>query len=276
MLHLFLSDLDNTLIYSYKRDIGQNKILVEQKDGKELSFMTAYSLSLLEKLQKKVMLIPLTTRSTAQFERITFPKSMQPRLALTANGGILLMDGKRDEQWYDESLHLIERAVGQMEKGMNLLRKDPHVYYDVGYVDGLFVFTKSHAPSKTMDRLRQELDISRVSIHENGEKVYILPKALDKGVAVDRIRRRFEGAKIVSAGDSLFDIPMLLSADIGFFPKALTEHWQVSEYGETHQKSGLFSIEDHVFADALLQRLALFYTGANHPVNGLNLLHNKA
>ena len=44
---LFVSDLDNTLIYSYKREIGKKKICVELYEGKEISFMTENSYRLL-------------------------------------------------------------------------------------------------------------------------------------------------------------------------------------------------------------------------------------
>ena len=40
-MDIFASDLDNTLIYSYKRDIGDNNTLVERYEGREVSYMTA-------------------------------------------------------------------------------------------------------------------------------------------------------------------------------------------------------------------------------------------
>ena len=37
---LFFCDLDNTLIYSYKHEIGSKKRCVELYQGREISFMT--------------------------------------------------------------------------------------------------------------------------------------------------------------------------------------------------------------------------------------------
>ena len=44
----FISDLDNTMIFSYKKNIGENNIAVEKKGEKEISFMTSYSHNKLE------------------------------------------------------------------------------------------------------------------------------------------------------------------------------------------------------------------------------------
>ena len=68
----FCSDLDNTLIYSYRHDIGNEKVLVETKEGKELSYMTKVSYELLKQVSQKKELIPLTTRSLEQYSRIDF------------------------------------------------------------------------------------------------------------------------------------------------------------------------------------------------------------
>ena len=38
---IFFTDLDNTLIYSYRRDIGRDKVCVELYQGREISFVTA-------------------------------------------------------------------------------------------------------------------------------------------------------------------------------------------------------------------------------------------
>ena len=69
---LFASDLDNTLIYSYKREIGK-KVLVETMGEKELSFMTENTWRLLKELPPHMMFVPVSTRSEEQYKRICFP-----------------------------------------------------------------------------------------------------------------------------------------------------------------------------------------------------------
>lgn len=242
----FCSDLDNTLIYSYRREIGNEKILVEVKDGKELSYMTKVSHELLKQVSEKVMLVPLTTRSLEQFSRIDFGSQVKVKYAMAANGGILLEDGKINEEWYQETKKIVEYADEELEKGIELLKKDENVCLEIKKVDGLFVYTKSHEPEETMRRLKEVLDTDMVYIDNNGEKVYIFPKKLDKGSSLERLRNYVgQEHSFFAAGDSYFDIPMLISSDKGFCPESLniSEQEHVEKLGQK------------VFSDVMLQRV---------------------
>ena len=72
---IFASDLDQTLIYSrksFRAHIEDNSIqLIETLDGKEISFITYKTITLLIKLQLHSYFIPVTTRTIEQFQRIT-------------------------------------------------------------------------------------------------------------------------------------------------------------------------------------------------------------
>ena len=46
-------DMDNTLIYSYKHDIGREKINVELYNGREISYITKRTFELLNEIKKK-------------------------------------------------------------------------------------------------------------------------------------------------------------------------------------------------------------------------------
>lgn len=54
---VFHSDLDHTLIYSYKYDIGLHKRCVEIYQNREISYMTELSAELLNQVQVKVQAI---------------------------------------------------------------------------------------------------------------------------------------------------------------------------------------------------------------------------
>jgi len=69
-LSVFFTDLDNTLIYSHKREIGEEKTVVEYLDGRQQSFMTNYTYKYL-KNAKWLDIVPVTTRIDTQFKRIT-------------------------------------------------------------------------------------------------------------------------------------------------------------------------------------------------------------
>ena len=89
------TDLDNTLIYSYKHEIGGPKTCVEIYQGREISFMTETSHRLLGQLCSKpgVLVVPTTTRTLEQYQRIDLGIGV-PEYALVCNGGVLLHQGR--------------------------------------------------------------------------------------------------------------------------------------------------------------------------------------
>lgn len=242
----FCSDLDNTLIYSYRHDIGNEKILVETMDGKELSYMTKVSHELLKKVSSEKELVPLTTRSLAQYSRIDFGNQVKVKYAMVANGGILLENNKINEEWFKETREIVGYADAELEKGIEILKKDKNICFEIRKVDGLFVFTKSSNVEETIKQLKETLDTNVVYVDYNGTKVYIFPKKLDKGSSLKRLRN-YVGADnyFVSAGDSDFDIPMLLAADTGFCPESLI----------FSGKENIIKLPNKKFSDEMLQRV---------------------
>ena len=91
---VFFADLDNTLIYSYKREINVPVTWVEQYQGRDISFMTEMSWSLLQQVRRQALFVPATTRTVEQYQRITFG-TPPPEYALVCNGGVLLVHGKK-------------------------------------------------------------------------------------------------------------------------------------------------------------------------------------
>jgi len=56
-------DLDNTLIYSYKHDIGDRKMNVEVYQGREISYVTEKTHERLKKIMSRCLVVPTTTRT---------------------------------------------------------------------------------------------------------------------------------------------------------------------------------------------------------------------
>lgn len=248
-MKLFISDLDNTMIYSYKKDIGMNKVLVETKDGKALSYMTRKSYDLLNDVRNQYHFIPSTTRSLEQYLRISLNNNWLPEYALVSNGGNLLYNNKIDEGWYANSLKLIENAQGELFKAIEILSHDKQVIFDVRRVDGLFVFTKSDDVNYSMENLKELLDLNVVDVFNNGSKVYVLPKSLNKGMAIRRIKELTGIEYVVCAGDSEFDIPMLLEADLAFIPQDLDNELM------KEQTNKIISGSSAIFSDEILTKL---------------------
>ena len=97
---LLFTDLDGTLIRSYRRKFDDDVICVERHRDREFSFISSKKLELLHNLIKNdnVLVIPITTRSEAEYRRIKIPDESF-KYALIDNGARLLVDGEIDEEW---------------------------------------------------------------------------------------------------------------------------------------------------------------------------------
>lgn len=220
---IFNFDLDNTIIYSYKHDIGRQKRCVEIYQGREISFITEKTYELLKRVSKQLLMVPTTTRTIEQYQRIDLGMGSFPYV-LACNGGVLLVDGEEDAAWYRESLVLAAESRGEIEKAISILKTDENRIFELRFLKELFLFTKSSIPEKTVDFLKSKLDLSLVDVFNNGIKVYVVPKKLNKGNGVRRLREKLKGDIVIAAGDSEFDIPMLEYADYAIAPEGLKCH----------------------------------------------------
>ena len=217
-MKLLCTDLDNTLIYSYKHELGNEKRNVELYQGREISFITEKTYELLKKVNQQYQIVPVTTRTVEQYQRIHL--GIHPfQYALTCNGGMLLVDGKREDTWYLESRKMTEPAVPAMKKAMEYLEKDARRKFELRYIEELFVFTKCKEVEKVIQDLKKLLKEELVEVFSNGEKLYVLPVTLSKGNAVKRLKAYLEPDCVIAAGDSEFDKSMVCEADKGFMPE---------------------------------------------------------
>ncbi|MBQ3968924.1 MAG: HAD hydrolase family protein [Clostridia bacterium] len=244
---IFHTDLDNTIIYSYKHDIGENKICSEIYQGREISFITKKTAELLKKVNEKVLLVPTTTRTLEQYNRIDLGFGV-PKYALVCNGGVLLKNGIEDENWYKTSFEMVSDCQNQLDLAEKILEKDENRDFEIRNIRKLFVFTKSSEPILSVENLKKNLDADMVDVFNNGVKVYVVPKKLSKGVAVERFRNMLSPEIVAAAGDSEFDISMLNAADTAIAPKELYE------MGVLGDKAVCFE-DDGVFSDFVLEKV---------------------
>ncbi|MGN0695274.1 MAG: hypothetical protein ACI4J5_00755 [Oscillospiraceae bacterium] len=210
---LFLSDLDNTLIFSYRK-LSEENLCVEKKDGKDLSYMTYRSAELFGRIVRRVTFIPVTTRSAEQYGRISFPGGYVPRYAVIDNGANLLINGKPDDQWRSEIIPAVNESLPEIHECEKFLRKCGEVYFDIRFVDDSFLFTKCHDSERIMHELSFAVKPVRTRLFINGDKLYAIPDGISKKNALERLKMRLKNELIIAAGDSLFDEGMLSAADI--------------------------------------------------------------
>lgn len=210
------SDLDGTLIFSAKYKQADD-IVIERKDGGEISCITKRQAELFPQISR---IIPITTRSIEQYRRIDFARfGFSPRYALCDNGGTLLIDGEVSAEWSEWSCGIYENCREELAEYQALLKRDPFRSFEVRLVDGLFLFTKSADPRKTLDFLGAG---TLCECFFTGQKVYVVPKALNKGAAVKRLAEKLGIARFAAAGDSAMDISMLNAAQTAVFTDNIT------------------------------------------------------
>lgn len=242
---VFHMDLDNTIIYTEKHMLNADKQCVERYEGREFSFVTPKTYELLQKITKQVIMVPTTTRTIQQYNRIDL-KVGTFSYALVCNGGVLLVDGKEDEGWYAQSLRRICRSKKELIQAMEFLEKDKRRTFELRFIRELFVFTKCEEPMAVTEELKERLDMEVVDVFQNGVKIYVVPKSLSKGDAVCRFREYVGADYVIAAGDSDFDISMLESSDLGIAPYDLSNRYRFSD--------NVKCLTDQVlYADALLE-----------------------
>lgn len=216
--NVLFSDLDGTLIFSASRKkVGD--IVIEHKDGAEISCITARQAELLPEIRN---IIPVTTRSVEQYRRVEFPEGFAPEYALCDNGSTLLINGEKDGPWLERSSEILAEAMEEMTRFRTILERDPDRRCEVRFVDGFFLFTKSANPNLTLARLGVG---ENCECYATGEKVYVIPKQLNKGDAVERLRVLLGIARenVFCAGDSFMDVAMLNAADVAIYTDDIPE-----------------------------------------------------
>lgn len=237
-MKILFTDLDNTLIYS-KNTYIEDKISVEVYNEEYNSFMSRASYELLHSLNESILFVPVTTRTIVQYNRIDF--GILPRYALCANGGMLLENGIISEEWYRESLSIVKASEKERHKAFVFLENDKRRKFECRDIYGLFIFTKCDNIESAVSDLESFLNIDLVDILYNKDKLYIMPKVLNKANMIRRFLRKQgfgkENDMVFAAGDTEFDKGMIELADIGFAHKDLN----INNKNILNDYEGLFS-----------------------------------
>ena len=212
---LLLTDLDNTLIYSHKH-AQPDDICIEWLDGKMQGFMTPGAAGMLSSLPAQLLMIPLTSRSIAQYLRIQWP-GKAPAQAVCTNGAVLLQSETADAEWAKESRRLIEPCMEDLLKLEKQIQRK-NVCLRTRIVDDSYLFASCEDHGSAVSAFSQINAPENIQPELLGRKLYYLPAGLDKGHAADRLRNMYAPETVIAAGDSEMDVPMLAKADIALVP----------------------------------------------------------
>ena len=162
---------------------------------------------------KDTEIIPVTTRTKAQYDRLSeLTAKLGVRYAIICNGGILLENGEIDRQWLSETYELIGNAADELRKATEKMKSLS--VREVHEIEDIMIYTVTDVPEAMKASLTETLDTQLVTVFSDNRKVYCIPSVINKGSAVRRFNARFGYCRNIAAGDGVQDIPMLEAADM--------------------------------------------------------------
>jgi hydroxymethylpyrimidine pyrophosphatase-like HAD family hydrolase len=230
-------DLDRTLIFSAaSAGVGVDGLLcVEHLDGRPLSYMSPATVDGLAALDARAQVVPVTTRTVAQYRRVRFPG--RPRsFAVAANGGEILVDGEPDPLWRKQIDAVVSDALPVATVYERVVADaDPAWLRAARVADDLFcyaVIDPATAPDDLVERWRAWAELDGWNVSRQGRKVYLMPDAVTKWSAVAEIAARTDtpADRIVAAGDGALDRPVLERAHRAIRPR----HGELEELSWHH------------------------------------------
>jgi hypothetical protein len=219
------ADLDQTLIYSRRSfrlppgTAEPDLVVTESLEGVTATFMTSRAAGLLRGLAAVAVVVPVTTRTNAQYVRVDL--GLRPAFAITANGGHLLVDGRVDPLWEDAVRTRIASTSRPLPDVMAVAERFGAGWARVTKVaDDLFVYLVAHDRTGIPDTagLTADLAADGWTVSTQGRKVYLVPVELTKQAALAEVARRSGARRVAAAGDAVLDRAMLERADVAIRP----------------------------------------------------------
>ena len=264
---MFASDLDRTMIYSHRGFGGEILNIpvrtIEVANGRDISFMTKKAIALLQKLSEEMMFVPVTTRTTEQYSRVSlFHEEIRPTYAITCNGGVVLKDGKIDTHWQDYICTKIDGSAASVDDVKRKIEEtaDASWLNSIRVVDGFFLYMIINPPLST-ERVKYYSQWAAAhgwSFSVQGRKVYFIPTFINKWDAVNYVAKKEGKQTVYTAGDSNLDVCLIEQADFGLIPRHGEAAATFGHLGMT-QKTGILASEEII--ETILSKRLQFIPG---------------
>lgn len=202
------TDLDGTVIFT--GGSIEKHICVEYYNNSPLSFMTKEGYADLLNVSLKTTLIPVTTRTTAQYHRVKLPGGLYD-WAITTNGGVVLHNDSPDLEWeahikhqlmsqlvsYEEMIHIV-RSYSEEETKCSTLREVPEKFF---YLVG----EPKNSEPEFWEHISAQVALYDWRVSVQHRKAYFVPNCIDKGKALSYVRDLLDMPILAAAGDSSLD-----------------------------------------------------------------------
>lgn len=221
---IFASDLDRTLIYSDKflKEFSGQVVAVET--GRYNSYMTRLAGELLKKIASRAVFVPCTTRTVEQYLRIEyFQSEVMPRYAITSNGANLLVDGVVDTSYRENIARVL---LHDCMPGEDILKEFDKLSSNewaqpMRQADGVFHYCVVHReklPHRELASFSKWARQQKWDVSIQGRKLYLVPRVVNKWSALQRVAEIIEDDRVITAGDSLLDLPLIQGAFYAISP----------------------------------------------------------
>jgi hydroxymethylpyrimidine pyrophosphatase-like HAD family hydrolase len=226
-------DLDGTLIHRGSQFTdGETVRHVEFFEG-GTSAMSVAAIEQLTLLSKLAIIVPATTRSMRQFERLHLPEVRMSGWAAVANGARILTPQGEDLDWRDRTRLAVDawcrdvirpaprRRVSGIEALADVVTSSVPGAGSARVVDGAFLVIIALDADRAQRAVRALAENCRElsgSVTRQGRKVYVVPPPAQKHLACSEITHRLGAERVLAAGDSDLDAGMLARADVSFIP----------------------------------------------------------
>ena len=177
------------------------------------SFTSDFFISASQQTDSRFLLIPVTSRTQEQFQRLQGLETMTGKYALICNGGKLLINGVEDTSWTRQTLETAEKQMDSLIDTGKQMRKLPGEG-TLHHPEPYMFYQKADNPQEAAAWLKQYIDPEKVAVYYDQRKVYAFTESVNKGRAVQRFKPRIRDFYTVAAGDGLMDVPMLEQADL--------------------------------------------------------------
>ncbi|ORI19032.1 HAD family hydrolase [Rhodococcus sp. 1163] len=220
-------DLDRTMIFSAAAlgfEVDDTVVCVEMFERAPLSYMTTAAAESLRTLTADAVVVPTTTRTIEQFQRVSLPGAPW-RFSITSNGGNILVDGEPDRAWRagfsDIDLGGVREELTRRTGGDWVLKRRT--------ADDLFcylVVEPAAVPPGFLADWSSWCAARGWNVSQQGRKIYTMPDVVCKNRAVAEVLTRCiddgildDRALTLAAGDGALDADMLIAADRSIRPR---------------------------------------------------------
>lgn len=237
---MFFTDLDRTIIFSKRFVNDKNRdslILVEEKEGRSISFMNSTAFQLLKKIRKNRSFVPVTARKYEEIMRISFIREDVPEWMICESGRAIYHRGKRLTEWdtmLEKNLNVMQDSIKEAHSKFNDLFKQKyktrtwHINQEMvmGKTEGL-----SQEQLVELESSTDWFEKKGCLLHIQQRKVYLIPRPISKANAIAFLIQKLKPVCTISAGDADMDAGMFEKTTYAFAPRHHTIQTMPSHVG---------------------------------------------